>query len=123
MRPDHHALAEQVTLALDPEAGAAVCAVDSAERSLMRAVLEQAFVDVGLGVLVGKAGARSGGGQVPIEARRWFRDPGRHHLFSFMTICDTLGIDARTIRLRVHAGDGSAVTYPRTRPAASGGMR
>lgn len=77
---------------------------ESPERALMRAVLEQALIDVGLGSLVGRTGgALRGGRWVATEARRWFDSLDRSHLYSFLSICDALGIDPQRVRRRLHA--------------------
>lgn len=39
------------------------------------------------------------------EARRWIAEPPSAHLYSFTTICTTLGIYADTLRRRLEKGD------------------
>lgn len=72
----------------------------SPERLLMWAVLQQAFLDVGRGDLVGRPGRGLAGGRVAmLEAIRWFASPDRGHPYAFHSICDVLDLDPREIRV------------------------
>lgn len=71
----------------------------SPERLLMWAVLQQAFLDVGRGDLVGRPGRGLAGGRTALlEAIRWFASTERGHPYAFHSICDVLDLDPREIR-------------------------
>lgn len=89
---------------LDFAPTAEACAPRSPERLLMLAVLQQAFLDVGRGDLVGRPGrALCGGRSAMHDAIRWFASTDRSHTYAFHAICDVLGLDPREIRRVLHS--------------------
>ena len=70
---------------------------DSPERTLMRAVLEQALDDLTDPRLLQYPSAR-GRARLRCQAATWFASDDTTWPFSFANICQTLGLDAGAIR-------------------------
>jgi len=69
---------------------------DSPERALMRAVLQRALDDLS-GVFAGAMGLRARG-RLQRETEEWFLSEDTTWPYSFVNICQTLGLDAGAIR-------------------------
>lgn len=72
----------------------------SGEQALMRAVLEDAIACLHLGFLAGNAKAE----RSAREARAWFEADDSSYVFSFVSICWTMGLDVEAVRRRVLSG-------------------
>jgi hypothetical protein len=59
-------------------------------RSLFHAVLLNAIKEL-----------RSGRSALRQDALYWFEDPQRHHVFSFIPLCEVLGFDPDTVRNKI----------------------
>jgi hypothetical protein len=79
-----------------PAADDAVRSDGSAERALMRAVLEDAILCIG-----GPTGASRSKAELAREARAWVASEDRLWPYSFENICDVLGLAADTLRRRL----------------------
>ena len=69
------------------------------ERALMQAVLEDA-----VHCLAGELGPSSARPTLAAEARAWFTASDPHWPFSFVNLCDALGLDADRVRRHLETG-------------------
>ena len=72
-------------------------AADTPARALMRAVLERAWNDLGDPQLLSYQGPR-GAAKLQRETAAWFASDEPTWLYSFVNICQTLGLDASALR-------------------------
>jgi hypothetical protein len=83
------------TVEIDPERQSAA-GVAAGERALMRAVLEDAVRS-----LAGDSGPARTRIERAAEARAWFEEAGSRWPFAFENLCDSLGLCAEQLRVRV----------------------
>lgn len=107
-----------VSVSLPEETSAARDAYGIGERALMRAVLEDAIRCLG-----GAGGPARHRSALAHEARRWVAEDDGQWPFSFLNICDSLGLDADHVRdrllrraLDVDPADGVVTARPRREP-------
>src|SRR5262249_46122411 len=70
---------------------------DSPERALMRAVLQRAIDDLAAPQLLSYQGAR-GAAKLQRDTAAWFASEETSWPYSFVNICQTLGLDAAALR-------------------------
>jgi len=105
---EEHAMSKEFELAVfEPEVilpaqltwGAGDYGDTSGPRALMRAILEDAL----LCIERGRRRRHSETRRLAADAEKWMRSDSREWLFSFVSICDVLGIDAGALRNRLFA--------------------
>jgi len=92
-------------------------ATDDALQRLMLAVMVDALECVSRR-RIGTGGATEG--KAATEAARWIEEENDDYPFSFNAICDTLGIDARSLRKAVGAWIASGRCLTRRTPVTQG---